>query len=118
MSKMSSKARAATRGRTASLPHLPEAAGQAAQNRVLPVEERPSESPLRLALTVTEAGQALGISRAHVYRLLDAGSLASFRVGAKSRRVSVAALRAFIAAQEVASHLEDHANGWEAGSAQ
>ena len=49
----------------------------------------------RLAYTVEEAADLLSLSRAHVYRLLDLGELASVRIG-RSRRVTAGQLDAFV----------------------
>ncbi len=49
----------------------------------------------RLAYTVEEAAGLLSVSRAHVYRLLDLGELASVRIG-RSRRVTARQLDAFV----------------------
>lgn len=53
----------------------------------------------RLALTPEEVGQCLGISRSMVYDLMARGELQSFKIGV-NRRVSVAALRRYIASLE------------------
>lgn len=55
----------------------------------------------RLAYRVPEVGIALGISRAKAYDLIARGELPSIRVGS-SIRVPVAALREWIARQEIA----------------
>lgn len=52
----------------------------------------------RLAYRVTEAAEAIGVSRAKAYELVSSGQLPSIRVG-KSRRVPVEELRAWVAAQ-------------------
>lgn len=52
----------------------------------------------RLALTVEEAAESLGIGRTKMWELLQAGTIRSFRVGVQ-RRISVRDLEAWIAAQ-------------------
>ncbi|WP_239348322.1 helix-turn-helix domain-containing protein [Frankia sp. Cj5] len=48
-----------------------------------------------LLLTATEAADLLGVSRATVYELLNAGQLESVRIG-RSRRIPRAALVAYV----------------------
>ncbi|MGI5492926.1 helix-turn-helix domain-containing protein [Microtetraspora malaysiensis] len=50
----------------------------------------------RLLLTVTEAAEALAISRAKLYQLIASGAVASVRIDG-ARRVPVAALTDYIA---------------------
>jgi excisionase family DNA binding protein len=49
----------------------------------------------RLLLTVNEAAEALGISRAMVYRLINAGELHTVKIG-KARRISVEELQKYV----------------------
>lgn len=49
----------------------------------------------RYLLTVEEAAQKLGISRAHLYTLLQRGEVPSVHLG-RSRRISVRALQDWI----------------------
>lgn len=55
----------------------------------------------RMLLRPNEAAEALGISRSKAYELIASGVISSLRVGA-SVRVSVDALRDWIAAQQEA----------------
>jgi len=57
----------------------------------------------RLALTPDEVARCLGISRSMVYDLMARGELPSFKIGV-NRRISVAALTRWIAAQEGDTH--------------
>ena len=54
---------------------------------------------LKLAYTVEEAGELLSLSRAHLYRLIDAGYLGSITIG-RSRRVTHNQLVAFVELSE------------------
>lgn len=58
-------------------------------------EGRKEQMSEKLAYRVTEAAEALGISRAKAYELIASGNIPSVRVGA-SIRVPVAALRSWI----------------------
>jgi len=49
----------------------------------------------RLLLTIDEAAEALGICRAMVYRLINAGKLHTVKIG-KARRISVEELRKYV----------------------
>jgi len=49
-----------------------------------------------LAYTTTEAAEALRVSRAHVYSLIERGELRSIKLG-KSRRITAEALAELIA---------------------
>jgi excisionase family DNA binding protein len=49
----------------------------------------------RLLLTVDEAAEALGICRAMVYRLINAGELHTVKIG-KARRISVEELQKYV----------------------
>lgn len=51
-----------------------------------------------LALRPTEAAKTLGISRAQLYRLLQGGSIQSFRVG-KMRLIAYSELERFVTAR-------------------
>lgn len=62
--------------------------------------------PGKFLLTVVEAGQLLSLSRMSVYRLIQAGTLRSVKIGG-ARRVSVKAIRAYIAQLEA----EDDSKG-------
>lgn len=50
----------------------------------------------RLLLTPAEAAVCLGIGRSKLYELLNAGAIASIRIG-NCRRIPLAALDAFVA---------------------
>lgn len=51
-------------------------------------ERRPTpETPERALLTVAEAAAALNVSRATVWRWIDAGKLPAYRAGAKTIRI-------------------------------
>lgn len=52
----------------------------------------------RLLLTVTEAAEALAISRSKLYELLATGVVASIRIDG-ARRIPLAALETYIAAR-------------------
>jgi excisionase family DNA binding protein len=54
--------------------------------------------PLRLLLTMEEAAQALSLSVRYVYNLFYTHQIPTVKIG-RSRRVSVAALQAFIERQ-------------------
>jgi excisionase family DNA binding protein len=67
---------------------------------ITPSSTNPSDShePFRLALSAEEVAQALGISRAHVFRLASSGRLpSSFRLG-RAVRWDKATLEAWLAA--------------------
>jgi len=67
-------------------------------------------SPIRpLLLHVTEAAELLGISRATMYREIEAGRIKTVRIG-RARRVPLRALEAYVAELETrATHgEEDH----------
>jgi excisionase family DNA binding protein len=49
----------------------------------------------RIALTVTEAAQKLGIGRAHLYRYVMSGELPSIKLG-RLRRIPLVALDEFV----------------------
>jgi excisionase family DNA binding protein len=51
---------------------------------------------LKLALSITEVCEALGVSRPTVYRLMDSGQLATFTVG-RRRLIQVSELERFVA---------------------
>ncbi|MGO9179165.1 MAG: excisionase family DNA-binding protein [Candidatus Limnocylindrales bacterium] len=59
----------------------------------------------RELLRIEEAAEALGCSRSHLAQLIAEGSIPSVRLG-RARRVPVAALRLWIAAQAVAGPAE------------
>ncbi|WP_214413791.1 helix-turn-helix domain-containing protein [Sphaerisporangium fuscum] len=50
----------------------------------------------KLLLTVPEAAEALSISRAKLYRLMDSGAIRFLHID-RSRRIPVAALETYIA---------------------
>lgn len=56
----------------------------------------------KLAYRVEEAADLLSVSRAQIYRLLDAGELTSISIG-RSRRITRAQLDAFIRLKEASS---------------
>lgn len=58
--------------------------------------------PGKFLLTVVEAGQLLSLSRMSVYRLIQAGTLRSVKIGG-ARRVSVKAIRAYLERLEAES---------------
>jgi excisionase family DNA binding protein len=55
----------------------------------------------RLAYTIPQVAALVNISRASIYRQMTAGKLASVKIG-KSRRVTLAALGAWIASAPAA----------------
>ncbi len=55
----------------------------------------------RLAGSVDDAAHALGVSRRHIYDLLEAGELSSFKSG-RRRLIRLRALEAYIAKREAA----------------
>ena len=55
-------------------------------NSIMSIRQTFDFDPLRLALTPTEAAAALGVSKAHVYRMIRRGELHAVRLG---RRLSV-----------------------------
>jgi excisionase family DNA binding protein len=55
----------------------------------------------RAGFTPTEVAEALAISRAHVYTLMDAGELVSFHIG-RARRITADSLADYIARQVAA----------------
>lgn len=57
--------------------------------------QQPDRQAVRLALTVPEAHQAVGISRSSLYLLISDGTLASFKIG-KRRLIPVDALEALV----------------------
>lgn len=63
----------------------------------LAASSRPWMAP-KLALSVTEAANAIAISRASAYRMVDRGELPSITIGGR-KVVPVAALEAWIAEQ-------------------
>lgn len=60
--------------------------------------ERPAIEPL--LVRVEEAARILSLSRSTIYEMMDSGELPSVRWGA-ARRISVAALRAWVERQMV-----------------
>jgi excisionase family DNA binding protein len=54
-----------------------------------------SSSVDRLAVTVEEAAQLLGVGRATLYRLVMRGEVESFTVG-RARRIAIAALERYM----------------------
>ena len=54
---------------------------------------------IRVAMSVTDAAEALGVGRTKMYELLDSGALESIRIGAR-RLVTRRALLAFVAGLE------------------
>jgi len=57
----------------------------------------------KVLLTVPEAADALGISRATIYRLLASGALASVTVG-RCRRIHAKAIDAFVRRLEIEAY--------------
>jgi len=51
-------------------------------------------------VTPSQAAKVLGVSRAHLYKVLDAGTLPYSLVGARDRRISMADLRSYVARTE------------------
>lgn len=51
----------------------------------------------RLLLTIPEAAEALGVSRATLYRLLASGRLRATRIGRRCTRVAISELERFVA---------------------
>lgn len=61
-----------------------------------------SPAPERLAYTVEEAAETLGLSRSGLYKLIAAGEIATVKFGAgksASRRITPDAIREFLAAK-------------------
>jgi excisionase family DNA binding protein len=57
---------------------------------------RPPAEPLpRVAYSPAEAAQAIGVTRQHIYNLMQRGELPSVKLG-RSRRISVRALEALL----------------------
>ncbi|MCF2570835.1 helix-turn-helix domain-containing protein [Brevibacterium sp. UCMA 11754] len=48
------------------------------------------------AVTTSAAAKILGVSRAHLYKVLDSGAIPFTVVGKRDRRISMADLRAFV----------------------
>jgi excisionase family DNA binding protein len=71
-------------------------AAKAAKAAAMDAAERPVE---RMLFTAPEVAIALGVSRAHVDRMIQAGKLASVKIG-MLRRVTRAQLEAYIAQLE------------------
>ena len=61
--------------------------------------EVPTMGGGKLLYTISEAAELLSLSRAHLYRLLQRGELASVSSG-RSRRISDAALKGYVARLE------------------
>lgn len=57
-------------------------------------------------MTLDEAAQLLGVSRAYVNRLIRAGKLRVARIGQRTVRVSDEALRDFVRSQETTGKVE------------
>lgn len=51
-------------------------------------------------VTPSQVAQVLGVSRAHLYKILDSGALPYTVVGARDRRISMADLRSYVAKAE------------------
>lgn len=51
-------------------------------------------------VTPAQAAKVLGVSRAHLYKVLDAGALPFTVIGARDRRISMGDLRAYAARTE------------------
>jgi excisionase family DNA binding protein len=58
--------------------------------------EGPVPGPDRLAYSVEEAADLLGIGRTYMFRLVSSGQIESFKIG-RRRKVSLDALNAFLA---------------------
>lgn len=52
------------------------------------------------SLTTSQTAKILGVSRAHLYKVLDSGALPYTTVGARDRRISMADLQSYIAKAE------------------
>ncbi|WP_024817849.1 helix-turn-helix domain-containing protein [Arthrobacter sp. 31Y] len=52
------------------------------------------------ALTPNQAAKILGVSRAHLYKVLDSGAMPYTTVGARDRRIAMADLRDYITKAE------------------
>lgn len=52
------------------------------------------------AVTSTQAAKVLGVSRAHLYKVLDSGALPYIVVGERDRRIQMADLHAYVAKTE------------------
>ncbi|HEY9239302.1 MAG TPA: helix-turn-helix domain-containing protein, partial [Burkholderiaceae bacterium] len=57
------------------------------------------ESDARTSVSTTEAAQLLGVSKPTVQRWVDSGHLKAWKTVGRHRRIELASLRAFIAAQ-------------------
>ena len=58
------------------------------------------------SITPSQAAKILGVSRAHLYKILDLGALPFTVVGKRDRRIAMADLRDYLAKTE---HLRRHA---------
>ena len=58
--------------------------------------EQSQTAPLEPLLNIGAVAELLGLSRASIYRLIEAGELQPIRVGARSPRVSPAEIRRFV----------------------
>ena len=56
----------------------------------------------RLLLTIPEAAQVLGVSRSILYQLVQAGEVATIKIG-RSRRVPIVALEQYVSARTTPS---------------
>jgi excisionase family DNA binding protein len=70
---------------------------QSEVNMSVPSSSHTNSSSARRLLTISEAADALRISRSSVYRLFDAGQLAWVQIGS-SRRVTCMEIERFITA--------------------
>lgn len=70
-------------------------ANMALVNRLDQERRREQEEQL-VSLKLSEVAELLSVSDSTVHRLVSRGHLASFRAGARARRVRVADLRGFI----------------------
>lgn len=52
------------------------------------------------SVTPNQAAKVLGVSRAHLYKVMDSGALPFSIVGSRDRRIAMAELRAYVARTE------------------
>ena len=59
-----------------------------------------TDKPEPLLLKPSEAAELLGIGRSKIYALLTSGEIPSLRIGPKTIRIQMAALKAWLKQQE------------------
>ena len=65
-----------------------------------------------LAVRVSDAADAIGVSRSTCYNLIATGQLSTIRVGRRATRVTMEALRAFILDRQVATAPDGPSTGF------